>query len=217
MPHNTDEHLDADPYQDDPDLLEAERPGWPKVVGILSIIFASLSLFCGVVGTGMAFASEPIMTAFMGAQLGDTPPPPFSPPPDAIFIVSVVISLSLNLLLLIAGIQTIRRRANGRSLHLVYALFGVLATGYSVYAQMHGQVAQQQAMDAWLEQHGETDFGKQIAQQVDQQRASQGVTSLIGIGVGLVIGLAWPLFCLLWFGPMGKQPDALPAPPTDDF
>ncbi len=213
MPYDADGYLVTDDHAD-PEL-EADRPGWPKVVGILSIVFASLSLFCGVVGSGLAFASEPIMEAVMGPQLGDAPPPPFSPPVDAILMVSIALSLGLNILLVVAGVQTLRRLANGRSLHIVYALAAVLATGFGVYAQLHGQVEQEKAMDAWLEQHGDTEFGEAIREQVEQQRAGSGVTGLLGIGAGLVVGLAWPLFCMVWFGPMGKQPDALL--PQDDL
>lgn len=213
--YDTDGYPESDDHAD-PDL-DADRPGWPKVVGILSITFASLSLFCGLAGSGFALASEPILAALMGSQRGDAPPPPFSPPMDAILVVSIGLSLALNILLLVAGVRTLRRSPNGRSLHLIYVLAAVVSTGFGVYAQLHGQMRQERAMDAWLEQHSDTQFGQAIGEQVEQQRAGSGVTTLLSIGVGMAVGLAWPAFCGFWFGPMGKKPDATPErDATDD-
>jgi hypothetical protein len=33
--------------------------------------------------------------------------------------------------------------------------------------------------------------------------------SAIGTGINLTISLAWPIFCLIWFGPKGRSERAL--------
>ena len=216
MANDHDQDLDPITENDDLGLLD-DRPGWPKPVGVVSIIFAVLALTCGVLGTGFVFASEPIMASLMGAQLGDVPPPPQTPPPDAIFIASAVAAFALNGLLLFAGVGLLRRRYTVRKLFLAYALFGLIAAGFGVYAQMHGQLQQTKAMDAWVEEHGEkNEVTEAIAAQWEGQKQAAGLTSLIGLGVGIVIGTAWPLFCGIWFGAVKAKPEKWTGVPDAD-
>ncbi|MEM1186270.1 MAG: hypothetical protein AAGI53_14865 [Planctomycetota bacterium] len=194
-----DTHVQSDEVNDF-ELLD-DRPGWPKTIGIISIVFASLALTCGVLGTGAAVASGSLIGSAMGGQLDGAPPPPFSPPVDAIFVASVVFGLGLNVLLLIAGIGCVKRNYSSRKLFLVYALAGIIVGGFGAYASLHGQVEQQKALDAWAADHGDTnDATRQMAEQIELQKASSGPTAYIGAGVSLVISGAWPLFCVIWFG-----------------
>jgi len=222
MPHdpdldpNLDHDLDPISEDDDVELLD-DRPGWPKPVGILSIVFASLALTCGILGTGMVFASDTLMNAAMGGQLDGAPPPPQAPPADAVFIASVVMSIAMNILLLIAGIGLLRRWYGVRKLFLVYAVAGLIGGGFAVYAQLHGQVKQTQAMERWIDQHGDTnDVTRAISDQYQAQQSSAATMSLVGIVAGIVIGGAWPVFCAVWFGAVKAREHTWTGAPPED-
>ena len=98
--------------------MPSAPPAWPKVVGIISIVLASLGLVCGVCGliqNGMAFAQG---GAEMQMPEGKTMQ---MPAPSLLSIVLMALGWLWSLMLLTAGIMTVKRRANGRTLHIVYA------------------------------------------------------------------------------------------------
>lgn len=194
--------------------VDVAPAGWPKPVGVLSLIFGILAVTCGILGTGMWFATDAIVGSLMGSQMPPgTPAPPFAPPVSAILIGSAVFGLIVNTILIAAGVSLLKRKQNGRTMHLVYAMVAVLAAFVGSYAGYTGQQAQQQAMSAWIEQHGdEDDTTRQIADSQKQSAQMQGpiqVASLIG---GLVVSLAWPVFCIVWFGIVKKV-----VPPAFEF
>jgi hypothetical protein len=96
----------------------------------------------------------------------------------------------LTLVLLGAGISTIMRKPVGRALHLVYALLAFPLTAANVWntLQKSGAMAQ------WVKDYPNN--------KIAQSQASGGsqIGELIGLAVLLVMGLAWPVFCLIWFG-----------------
>ena len=191
-------------------LEDRPAPGWPKVVGILSTIFGILAITCGVGGVALMFASDKILSGVMGSQLPDgVPPPPMAPSLDAIMIASATFGLIVNVILILAGISLIRRKPSGRSLHLVYALLAVVTGFFSTYAGFQGSMKQQQALEAWIEQHGDTDFGKQIKNQQAQQAGMQQTIRVAGTAVGLAVALAWPTFCIVWFGMVKRDADTM--------
>jgi hypothetical protein len=186
---------------------------WPKVVGILSLVFGILALTCSVLGTAMAGFSGSLMTGLMSGQLPPgTPPPPFTPPIDALMIASIAIGVSVNVVLIVAGAKLIKRSQGGRSMHLVYALLAIVAAFFGTFVTYQGQQAQQQAMQAWVTEHGDkSDETRAIKQSWNQQAQMQGPMQAISIVVGLVVALAWPVFCIIWFGMVKKT-----VPPVFD-
>ncbi len=105
----------------------SELPGWPKVIGTISIVWASLGLLCG--GCGMIFLVA--MPTFMkGAveKLGPMPPP-MLPSPEQMVLGGIGFLWAI--VLLVAGITTVTRRPIGRPLHLIHGavaiILGVLA------------------------------------------------------------------------------------------
>lgn len=180
---------DAGPI-DDP---FAEPPAWPKVVGIISIIWAVLSLGCGGCGVLM-----------MGVTLGgafDNLSPELGPMPDVMkpgvaSLITGAASLGWAGLLLAAGIMTLRRRPVGRPLHLAWAAGAILLTIVGLYMQWE----QMQRLQAFVQQNPDNPW-------VKAQGSGQNVGQYIGLGVGIVLGFAWPLFTLVWFGVVKRRPE----------
>ena len=111
----------------------------------------------------------------------------------------------VNILLIVAAVRLLKRDQSGRTLHLAYALAAVVATfagaGVNYLSQQDLLAAQQ----AWAEQYGDaSDYGKQIAAQVEMQAQYSGASQAIGLVFGLAVGLAWPVFCIIWFGMVKK-------------
>lgn len=93
------------------------RPKWPKVIGILSIVWGSLGLFCG--GVGMAML--PFSAKLSGMALKNGEPTPYGSIPTITDYTITGIGFGLALLLLFAGIACVSYRPTTRVMHLVYA------------------------------------------------------------------------------------------------
>ena len=183
------------PYQhqeefDDLEALLAEPPKWPKVVGILSIVWGALSLTCAGLGT----ASMVFMPKFMEgmAKQQNVPAPPFPQMTPTLWALNGL-GVALAVLLVVAGIATLARKPAGRTLHLVYAVAGIVVVLASTYFNIQMQADQHEAMAEYAQKYPDSPF----AQQADSKAAAIG--QIAGPIFGLIIGLAWPLFCLIWF------------------
>jgi hypothetical protein len=89
---------------------------WPKVIGIISIVLASLGLICTPISwltTTFVTHAHEVMKVFPEWWSTYT-------------TVSSVVGIFMALILLGAGITTLMRRGIGRSLHLVYGAAGIL-------------------------------------------------------------------------------------------
>ncbi len=185
-------------------------PRWPKPIGVISLVLGIIAVTCGVLGIGMTFAGSALMGSLMGGQLPPgTPPPPMAPPLDAVMLTSAVVGFITNTTLIVAAAALLRRMPKGRSLHLVYALFGIVAAFFGAYAGHHGQQTQLAAMEAWLADHGHTEVGQQIAQSQQAQAGVQSTMQLVFLAVFTFIALAWPVFCIIWFGMIKRDSDAI--------
>lgn len=166
-----------------------ERAKWPKTVGIISIAWAGLGLMCGFCGVGwMMFVGK----FLAGAEQQFGPAPDVVKPNSAQLIVGVV-GMVAPILLLIAGIATLRRKPAGRVLHLTYALVAIIlgAAGAAL------GIRQQMAIMHWA---GENQNDKWVTQ--------GGVGSpfgLIILAAVLLMTFAWPLFCMIWFGAVKRD------------
>ncbi len=158
-------------------------PKWPIVIGVITAVLSVGTL--GSIGLGlvMRFAlgggSFPMMGQAGGAMRL------FTGPYWMIEVGLYAASLVGSLVSLMAGLQTVQRRASGRTLHLwgtAIVLAGVVATSAVNFAGMNPALARMgnvaQPMPFW-------------------------VNSLLA----LVIGSAYPVFLLIWFGPMRRSPD----------
>jgi hypothetical protein len=199
--------------------VPTEPPAWPKVVGIISIVLGSLGTVCGLCIAVFTFS----MGAFMqkmgelqqqgqaqggragGPMIPTTPmPPEFAPGP--LSMVSAVFWPLGTILLIIAGIATVKRAANGRPLHLGYAGASLLFTLIGLV----GAFMYQSSSHAFLAAHPDDPWSQFFSS------SQGGMQNQIPQAVGMTCFSAiYPIFCIVWFGPLGKRPEAgapLPEP-----
>lgn len=170
-----------------------EPPAWPKVVGIISIVWASIGLVCnlcnmlgGVMQGAFMGMVPPEQQEQMKAQMAANSSP--------LAIGASALSLLVSALLLVAGIQTLRRRANGRMLHLVWVVAALIAGVIGGYAGWIG-------MQASVNQTLQNDPNAQ------QMAGAVNGIAIAMFGCIMLLTFAWPLFCAVWFGAMGKRPE----------
>jgi len=164
-------------------------PGWPKGVGITSIVWGSLGMLCGVCGVGGILMQS---WAFQLAAEKNGPAPDVlrTPPIQAVF---AVIGTGFALVLLFGGISTVRRKAVGRMLHIVWAALSLLMSIPSTIVGVQAMLAQA----AWKADNATDPWAQQIKPEI----------GLVILVIMTLLALAWPVFCLFWFGVKGKRPE----------
>lgn len=174
------------------DALMAEAPAWPKVVGITSIVWASFWLLCGGCGIGMMFFSKQFLK-MAEAQMGGPPPAVMLPTP--LMMGLGVVGVVWTFVLLVAGITTASRRPVGRTLHLVYAVGSIIFSGVSTVVNVQNQAV----MNAWA-----------AANPADPWAAKHNPTmGYVMLGIMVVVGIGWPIFCLVWFGLVKRTAESM--------
>jgi len=104
------------PLYEAPQGLPPKQPIWPKVIGIISIVLASLGLICTPIS---------LLVSMRGANAEEA----LKFFPDwwlAYTTVSCVVGVLQAILLLAAGIVVLLKRPAGRVLHLVYAVIAIV-------------------------------------------------------------------------------------------
>lgn len=177
---------DAQPLNPLMDPLDQPAKSWPKVIGIISIVWASLGLICN--GCGAIASVIPGLAAGMMPQ-GQTMP---QTPPLA--IVLNVAAFLWAILLMVAAIKTLGRSPVGRPMHLVWAAGSVPMI---VVATFIGYQISQQQWQAQV-QHMQSD--PKMAQQAQWFAQNIDTFAIATSACAAVLRLAWPAFCLIWFG-----------------
>ncbi|MCA9310437.1 MAG: hypothetical protein KDA21_04475 [Phycisphaerales bacterium] len=182
-PH--DPHAAAPPVEPDWDgEYDAPPPGWPKGVGITSIVLGTLGLICGGLNlVGSAFSNQLMQMAAQGQDWERGPLQTIGTIDYAMLGLGLVGST----LLLLAGITTTMRSINGRWLHLLYAALKIILIVVGIWFFLDKRTAHIK----WAE-----------TQSADNMFAQPGQASqaMIGLAIGVALGILWPLFCLIWFG-----------------
>lgn len=175
----------------------AEPPKWPKVIGIISIIWGSLGLCCNVIGGAYYSVGQPALLKM--AQEGPMADgiPPFMLQAHLPMVALCVLGLAVSVLLVIAGSTLAARKPAGRGLHLAYGVVGLLLVAISMYFQFQMQAQ----VDQWVRDNPTTAFAQQ------QQQA--GIMKVVGPVLGVVLGFGWPVFSLVWFGLVKKDPNEI--------
>ncbi len=161
-------------------------PKWPKVVGIISIIWGTLGLTC----TGCGIGSPAILGMMFGPMLNGAPLPPAWQLGTVDYIVTAIGGL-MAVLLIIAGIQTILRKRLGWALHLVYGLVVVPVT---IASALNG-FAKQEGMAQWAQDNPDNP----IAEGINRGGPDQMIGLVMGVLV-ILFFMLYPLFCIIWFG-----------------
>jgi hypothetical protein len=178
------------PFSPDSLAPPRELPGWPKVVGTISIVWSSLGLLCGGCGLLMIFIGPSFMKG-AEAKLGPIPPAML---PNPLQAAAGGVSLLWTIVLLTAGIFTVGRKPLGRVLHLIHAPGAIIL----VIVGMVLQFKQMGELKAWCAANPDNGWAQRI-------NAPGGN---IGPYVGLffaVLGVGWALFCLAWFAPSKRS------------
>jgi hypothetical protein len=184
-----------------------DPPTWPKVVGIISIVLASLGVVCGLCGMVFVVALGPFMQKMgeLQAQGGGARGGPVIPTttiptelvPGPMSVVAAIIGPIGSIVLLVAGITTVRRAASGRSIHLAYVAASLLATALALV----GAYQYQASASSFMAAHPDDGWSKFF-----MSRGGSGGQFVQAIAVSCV-GAIYPIFCLVWFGIMGKRPE----------
>lgn len=176
--------------------LEPEPPQWPKVIGIISIIWGSFAVLCNVCGLLQGMFGN-MMQGQGGGQPGM---PQFqAPPPTLAMLVTQVLSTLIGVVLLIAGVMTLKRRPVGRPLHLGYAACSIVVGLVGTVVSWDYTQTMLQAMEQQMAADPKT------AAQASQIMGMARMFSIFGIVIGVIISMAYPIFCLIWFGAVKKS------------
>jgi len=185
----------ADPADADPFFDEPELPGWPKVVGTISTVFAALGLVCGGLGAVGVFLQPTMMGSAAGQMEGGMPPQMTQV--NHTLLVATIIGLAWAVFLLVGSIMCLLRKPVARPLLLAYAVGAIIITLWSVSVQM----GIQDGIEQWVQDNPDADFSQNYSS------SGQATGQLVGLVVGLTISLSWPAFCLFWFGFIKTKPE----------
>ena len=181
------------PSSFDPNQFEfADKPpAWPLVIGWLSIAWAALGTVCGVCAVGF-FA---VLPAIMPMPQGPLPP---AMQMSVGMLAQLVVGTLMGIFLLTSGILCLRRNPTSRILFFVYAVASLLFVCYSVYFQFQ----QGAAMAKWAAENPDSPFaaGYKNPTQIKAQEIG-------GMIFGIVLGAAFPVFLLVWFGFIKTRPE----------
>jgi uncharacterized membrane protein len=175
--------------------IPAEPPAWPKVVGIISIVWGCLGIICNVCSLGSSAVGNALVNMAppeQREQIKQQMAASHSPLTMGLYVVGTLVAI----LLIAAGVQTLRRQANGRALHLLWGVLGI------VMAVAGGAV-------------GLMNMKTQMANMPQNANAQAAQAQQMGMTFGyvffaciMVLVVIWPVFVVIWFGPMGKRPEA---------
>jgi len=167
-------------------------PGWPKVVGMTSIIWGALGLLCNLGGIG-CMALVPMFMA-SAPDAGELPP---TMRLDPIQLALGVAGTAMTIFLIVAGVATRRRRPVGQPLHLAYAAISLpLVIAGTIHA-----VQKNATMVQWAQDNPASPFAK---------GADSPMALIITAAMGILF-TAYPVFLLIWFGAVKRHATDLVA------
>jgi hypothetical protein len=179
--------------------IPVEAPGWPKVLGIFSIVWAGLGIPCSLCISIMSMVGGAFYEWGRQKQIEGKMPDPGPMPavyqPTILEALCAMVWFVGVVVLLVAGIQTVRRRAAGRTTHLAYAAISIIGSlAYAVVAVMKAF-----AIKEWISHNA----GDPYLKQPGASFAANPITAIISTLVLLV----FPVFVVIWFGALGKRPE----------
>jgi len=195
------------PTYGEPDF-GTEPAAWPKVVGIISIVWASLGLICNGC-TAVSALVQPMIINMVPPEQQQQMQQQMAGQNVVFNIVIGVIGIILSVLLLYAGIQTLRYRWAGRMLHLAWAVLAVIIgiVGSIIgFGMMKDQVAAQM-------QQIQND--PNMAAQAQQMQGGIEAFAYVIFGCTVLFSLAYPVFILIWFGLIKTRPEQMGPPPQE--
>jgi hypothetical protein len=160
-----------------------EPAGWPKVIGIISIVWGVLLIGCTGCGLGMQqFAGGFMQQAFPDGM------PPAAVSPSPLMYASAMFGGLVNIYLISAGSMLLLRKPAARMHHLIYGVIALVSAVIGVYIQLDVQAE----ITEWVKQNPDTTYSQQVG--------AGAMGQVFGLAAGLILGFTWPVFCLIWFG-----------------
>lgn len=197
------------PSTEVPDL-PPEPPAWPKVVGIISIVWGTLMLGCGACGVAVGLIGE----SFLSQMMPEGGPPMqtgMGPATTAVAAVGIV----FDVLLVVAGILLIQRKPIARNLHIVYAILAILLGIVTTAVSLPEQRRQIEQLETWLEENPDHEQAEAVRQQIEISK--NPLVMMGGMAFGVCLGTAYPAFCLVWFGLVKRSPADMGAETAPDL
>ncbi len=154
------------------------KPSWPSVVGIISLCIAGLCVLAVIGGTIIQAANERFQTSQQREMMATMPDWN-----QTYQWVSHLLWIATSVLLAIGGIMLLKRRHLGRTLHVAYALIGIVlaVAGTAVTLVMMNQMTMPANMPGHMQSFMRTSM-------------------IVGAVIGLPFAMAYPVFLLIWFG-----------------
>ena len=159
--------------------LPVQASVWPTVVGIISIIYASLGLFGTFCGLAFLFVLPSFADWLRGLGMPeeDVQALATSMPPVGWTVFSSLVGLAMIILLFVGALRLLRHRASGARLCALWSWmiipWTIIATVITLVFQLNAPVPS-------------SDPGQQIG-------------AAIGSVIGVVVGLVLPVFMVIWF------------------
>ena len=177
--------LYAPPEYDPTQEIEL-RSSWPKVLGILGIVFGGAALLFGIVGVfGTKMAQQQYESFGITQEILDRH--------ATILTVAPMISTGLGFVLLLGGILLALRKKASRPLIMIWALMKI---GYSLWQAPLMMAFQKELLP--MQQKMMNRMGNSKEPMPDMAAIMNSVGSVIQI-VGVFWLCALPIFMLIWF------------------
>lgn len=171
------------------EYLEAAPRTWPKVLGILGILW-------GFIGA--------ITSALAGAGVGREAQPPVLQ--GALGTVTNLVGLTLAIVVLVAGVQLLRRRAIGVQLLRAWAPLTALVQGLIVVLMFTNQPEFERAYREQLERDNEARSAKSGQAAATLPEGMEKAMFAVGAGCGGFTAIVPPLVVAIFvFGARGRE------------
>lgn len=192
---DTNDYQGAPPTE--PMALLDEPKSWPKVIGIMSIVWGCLGLVCNACGVVM----PKLVTYMLPDEMKNGPMPP-NMTPGPLMYAMVALGMLVSVLLIVAGASLASRKRSGRPLHLAWGVLACIMGCVGLYLQWRINAETQ----VWMQQNPDTLWAKQQAKQ-----GGGNIGLVIGLVMGVIFGFSYPVFCLVWFGLVKTNPAEIDA------
>jgi len=164
------------------------------------MVWGSVMIACGGCGLAWMYFGASMIPADQVQQM-----PPMNPGMGAIG--AMVVGMGFDVLLIVAGATTVGRKPIGRPLHLTFAVLALPLFVVSMYFNMQHQAN----IEEWVKQNPDTPTAKAM------QGGAGAIGQIVGWVMGIVLGLAYPIFLLVWFGLVKRKPSDMGVVSTQDL
>ncbi len=175
---------------------------WPKIMGIISIVFSVLAIF----GSVISFFTGAMLRFQMktgGINADPAAVDAFVDKWNWYYLMGGATGLLMGILLLVGGISLLKLKKNSRPIYLIYSVLAILYGIFGCYMILGSGMIDEQMNVMFGEAEGSDDPAVKIG------KMSGRIGGMVGGMVGLVFGMAPPIFFLIWFNRQKIKTDLL--------